>query len=132
VINDTYGRHTGDCILRELAVLDLASVRESELLARYGGEECALILPNTALAQAQSPAVRLWPKVQEHCFIHHEEVIPITTISLGVASTGTREVTRQEVLMHTADAALYRTKEAGRSRYIVAYGNQAFRCARNH
>jgi diguanylate cyclase (GGDEF)-like protein len=127
VINDTYGHQTGDFILQELAALGLASVRKSDLLARYGGEEFALILPDTDLAQAQILAGRLWQKVQEHRFIHHEEVIPIT-ISLGVASTGTVDVTRKEELIRAADAALYRAKEAGRNRYVVAYGDQVFRC----
>jgi two-component system, cell cycle response regulator len=126
-INDTYGHQTGDFILQELAALGLASVRKSDLLARYGGEEFALILPDTDLAQAQILAGRLWQKVQEHRFIHHEEVISIA-ISLGIASTGTPEVTRKEELIHAADAALYRAKEAGRNRYVVAYGDQVFRC----
>jgi diguanylate cyclase (GGDEF)-like protein len=127
VINDTYGHQTGDFILKELAALGLASVRKSDLLARYGGEEFALILPDTDLTQAQILAGRLWQKVQEYRFIYHEEVIPIA-ISLGVASTGTREVTRKEELIHAADAALYRAKESGRNRYVVAYEDQVFRC----
>jgi diguanylate cyclase (GGDEF)-like protein len=102
-------------------------VRKSDLLARYGGEEFALILPDTDLAQAQILAGRLWQKVQDHRFIHHEEVIPIA-ISLGVASTRTLEVTRKEDLIRAADAALYRAKETGRNRYVLAYGNQVFRC----
>jgi diguanylate cyclase (GGDEF)-like protein len=126
-INDTYGHQTGDFILQELAALGLASVRKSDLLARYGGEEFALILPDTDLAQAQILAGRLWQKVQDHRFIHHEEVIPIA-ISLGVASTRTLEVTRKEDLIRAADAALYRAKETGRNRYVLAYGNQVFRC----
>ena len=126
-INDTYGHQTGDFILQELAALGLASVRKSDLLARYGGEEFALILPDTDLAQAQILAGRLWQKVQDHRFIHHAEVIPIA-ISLGVASTRTLEVTRKEDIIRAADAALYRAKEAGRNRYVVAYGNQVFRC----
>jgi diguanylate cyclase (GGDEF)-like protein len=126
-INDTYGHQTGDFILQELAALGLASVRKSDLLARYGGEEFALILPDTDLAQAQILAGRLWQKVQEYRFIQHEEAIPIA-ISLGVASTGTLDVTRKEELIRAADAALYRAKEAGRNRYVVAYGDQVFRC----
>jgi two-component system, cell cycle response regulator len=126
-VNDTYGHQTGDFILQELAALGLASVRKADLLARYGGEEFALILPDTDLARAQILAGRLWKKVQEHRFIHHEEVIPIA-ISLGVASTGTLEVTRKEELIRAADAALYRAKEAGRNRYVVAHGDQVFHC----
>ena len=126
-INDTFGHQTGDFILQELAALGRASVRKSDLLARYGGEEFALILPDTDLAQAQILAGRLWQKVQEHRFMHHEEVIPIT-VSLGVASTKTLEVTRKEELIRAADAALYRAKETGRNRYVVAHGDQVFHC----
>jgi diguanylate cyclase (GGDEF)-like protein len=126
-INDTYGHQTGDFILQELATLSLASVRKSDLLARYGGEEFALILPDTDLARAQSLAERLRRKVQDYRFIHHNAVISMT-ISLGVASTGTPDVTCKEDLMRTADAALYRAKGAGRNRYVVARGGQLFHC----
>ena len=50
------------------------------------------------------------------------------TISLGVASTGTPDVTCKEDLVRTADAALYRAKGAGRKRYVVAHGGQIFHC----
>ena len=55
-----------------------------------------------------------------------EEVINIA-ISLGVASTGTPDVTRKEDLIRAADAALYRAKEAGRNRWFVAHGDEVFR-----
>jgi diguanylate cyclase (GGDEF)-like protein len=56
---------------------------------------------------------------------HQNEVIPMT-ISLGVASTGTPDVTCKEDLMRAADAALYRAKGAGRNRYVVTHGGQVF------
>src|SRR6266436_88545 len=62
--------------------------------------------------------------------VHNEEVIHIA-ISLGVASTGTPDVTHKEDLIRAADAALYRAKDAGRNRYCVAHGGEVFHCSQD-
>ncbi len=129
-VNDTYGHQIGDFILKELATLSLTTVRKADMLARYGGEEFALILPDTDLARAQRLSDRLWKQVQEYRFVHNEEVIHIT-ISLGVASTGTPDMTHKEDLIRAADAALYRAKDAGRNRYCVAHGGEVFHCSQD-
>lgn len=129
-INDTYGHQTGDDILKELAALGQASIRKTDLLARYGGEEFALVLPDTDLQRAQILAQRLWQKVQEHHFVHGDEVIHLT-ISLGVASAGTLHITSKEELIRSADTAMYRAKHAGRNQIYVAHGVQHLYCPHN-
>ena len=124
-INDTYGHQTGDYILKELAALSQTSVRKTDILARYGGEEFALMLPDTDLPRAQILAERIWRKVQEHHFMHSNEVLHIT-ISLGLASTGILPVANKEDLIRSADAAMYRAKHAGRNHIYVAHSGQHF------
>lgn len=124
-INDTYGHQTGDYILKELAAVSQASVRKTDILARYGGEEFALVLPDTDIQQAQILGHRIWQKVQEHPFMHGNEVIRVT-ISLGLASAGTLKVASKEALIRSADAAMYRAKHAGRNHIYVAQSDETF------
>lgn len=114
VYNDTYGHPQGDVVLRELARLLKEGSRTSDTVARYGGEEFAIILPETDQSRAQNIGNRLREQVEEHVF-PGEERLPSgrLTISVGVAThrlNGTKEV-----LLHTADTAMYMAKHAGRN-----------------
>ena len=119
IYNDTYGHPQGDMVLRELARLLRETSRTSDIVARYGGEEFAIILPETDRVSAQKIGHRLRERVELHPF-PGEERLPrgALTISVGVAIhtlAGTREV-----LLQSADAALYKAKRAGRNRVCVA------------
>lgn len=124
-VNDRWGHPFGDHVLRELARLVAANVRESDILGRYGGEEFALALPETAEAAALGVGEKLRAAVEEHEF-RTEDTPPVDeppvriTISIGVASLPVEEEQDEVELIGRADQALYEAKRTGRNR-VVAY-----------
>jgi diguanylate cyclase (GGDEF)-like protein len=112
-INDSNGHLVGDTILREFADLARDSIRDSDLLGRYGGDEFMLILPDTDLKGAVMHAERL--RVYAH-FLDFQQCLAQKHISLsiGVAQYQGGESIRD--LIARADAALYRAKQHGRNR----------------
>ncbi len=114
-VNDTCGHPAGDLVLKEVAAIFQRAVRSYDWVGRYGGEEFLLILPGTSFAGARLRAEQLRIAVQE-AYIHDgQRVIPITA-SFGVASGFP---SNYEVLIHTADGALYRAKDNGRNCVIA-------------
>lgn len=119
-INDTYGHPFGDQVLRAVAQVLQTLVREPALAARVGGEEFAVLLPDTALDQAQAMAERLRATVAASRVRRkgHDEPIERITLSLGVASW--RRGDAAEAFIDHADRALYTAKAAGRDRVWVS------------
>ncbi|WP_456385734.1 GGDEF domain-containing protein [Desulfolithobacter sp.] len=120
-INDNYGHSTGDLVLKQLGQIILDEVRETDIVARYGGEEIAIIFPETSLPQAMSLAERIRRRVARADFappdIHSDREISLT-ISIGVASLDS-ETTSVSYLLEKADKALYAAKQAGRNRVVA-------------
>jgi len=118
--NDRYGHLAGDHALRETAEVLRRNARDVDILARYGGEEYAIILPETDLNQAAFQAERIRAAVATHAF-RGKESSPQgdLTVSIGVA-TLTPGMRKIEQLVHDADQALYRAKGQGRNRLELA------------
>lgn len=113
-INDTYGHHAGDVILKELGSLISNKTRTSDVACRYGGEEFVLILPETSQVEAFELLDRLREIVAEEIF--NKSAKPIkATISVGVAQLDLSDKTPVD-FCERADKALYRAKEGGRNR----------------
>ena len=114
-VNDTWGHQTGDLVLRHLAELCLRHLREVDSMGRVGGEEFAVLLPDTGGVDAVRAAQRLRQAVEEAQIQSPSGQIIKITISLGVASlrSGEEDFTG---LMQRADQALYRAKDKGRNR----------------
>jgi diguanylate cyclase (GGDEF)-like protein len=110
-INDTYGHDVGDDVLKEVASRIASSTRQSDFVARIGGEEFAVILPETPLFEAMQAAEKIRAIVAATP-IEHLDV----TVSLGVANALHSRVTGTSELFHAADQALYRAKANGRNR----------------
>jgi diguanylate cyclase (GGDEF)-like protein len=118
-INDTYGHPAGDEVLRNLATLVITTMRTSDLIIRYGGEEFAVILPMTDLAGCKVFAERLRRRVEEMETVIAGFAIRIT-ISLGLTSFETAMMAvNKSQLINAADAALYQAKQSGRNRVGV-------------
>ncbi len=103
--NDTMGHVRGDEILKKLADIMNANIRDSDLIFRYGGEEFCVLLPGVPLNGAQKIAERIREQV-ERDFIGHR--VPIT-VSIGVSSSE-GDVHNAEFLLDMADKAMYRAK----------------------
>ena len=113
-INDTYGHHAGDVILKELGSLISNKTRTSDVACRYGGEEFVLILPETSQVEAFELLDRLREIVAEEIF--NKSAKPIkATISVGVAQLDLSDKSPVD-FCERADKALYRAKEGGRNR----------------
>ena len=111
-INDTWGHEAGDEVLRQVAVRLAECVRTVDVLARYGGEEIAVLLPQTTVAGATDLAGRLRHAVGSRPVKFKGEEIPVTA-SFGVASYPDA-VPAGDGLFRAADRALYEAKQAGR------------------
>ncbi|MCL5961410.1 MAG: diguanylate cyclase [Chloroflexi bacterium] len=119
-INNSYGHLAGDIVLKGVAEIILAGMREYDVAARFGGEEFALILPETHPGQARIIADRLRRDVEEARFVVPTNVQPIrVTLSFGIASFPDHGQKQDEVL-HQADLALYYSKLNGRNQVWVA------------
>ncbi|MBI3762768.1 MAG: diguanylate cyclase [Chloroflexi bacterium] len=117
-INDTYGHAAGDQVLRAVAALCRESLREVDVVGRYGGEEFALILPESDVVNAQIAAERLCQQVAQQAFATDRGPLSVT-VSLGVASLDDSCVSL-DGLLERADRALYAAKQAGRNQVCVA------------
>jgi len=112
-INDSYGHGTGDDVLRELAIVLRNSVRLSDKVFRYGGEEFVLILPETKGEDALILAERIREKVSTFSFSVIRNKI---SISLGISQS--HEGISEEVLLQRADKRLYVAKQSGRNMVV--------------
>ncbi|MFI5239823.1 MAG: diguanylate cyclase [Gemmatimonadales bacterium] len=116
-VNDTYGHQAGDEVLKRVSLVLQQEIRNVDLCARYGGEEMALLLPQTDLAGGCQLAERLRIAVGDRPFVIGGREIRVT-ISLGVATypEGARD---RDELFSAADRALYGAKRAGRNQVVA-------------
>lgn len=114
--NDTYGHLAGDELLRKLSHLIQAGVRKVDLVVRFGGEEFAIVMPNTDIGGAEIVAEKIRKVVEAEEFypIPGKQTTPVT-ISFGIAAYPIHAKTKEELLNY-ADDALYAAKQAGRNR----------------
>jgi diguanylate cyclase (GGDEF)-like protein len=114
-VNDTYGHAMGDQVLQSVVRSCCSQLREADLMGRYGGEEFVILLPHTAIDEAQKVAERLRHEIET---AKTETGKGPLTISLGVA-VWDETCKNAEALIERADQALYRAKNAGRNRVGV-------------
>lgn len=113
-INDTYGHITGDVVLREFGGLLAQTARAGDLVARTGGEEFSILLPETDPSGAFRAAIRVCDTVRSHEFMVNGKRLHIT-ISVGVVSTNGSSADSPDMNMkERADQALYAAKRGGR------------------
>lgn len=114
LINDTYGHEAGDAVLREVGRLLLAEVRESDIAARIGGEEFAVLLPESSQEHAMELAERL-RNTLDGLKVRYKQTMLRPTASFGVAMLSPDD-DRLESLLSRADEAMYLSKADGRNR----------------
>lgn len=122
-INDEHGHETGDLVLERVAEALRQNVRASDFVARIGGEEFAMILPETQLHEA----VVVSEKIRRAISSPHSGDIPRTTVSVGVSSIPHSHFTSRREMLRSSDLALYRAKDRGRDRVEIerrAYPNR--------
>ena len=111
--NDKVGHQTGDQILKEVARVVQNMVREKDIVCRYGGEEFAIILPDTTMDGAMVIAERIRQAVEKHTPDAQRPFLKVT-LSLGIASAPIHSINREH-LVEFADKALYECKRGGRN-----------------
>ncbi len=115
LINDTYGHQVGDSILMQLADLLQNNVRETDTVARFGGEEFIILMPNTSVEEGYSFAERIRKTIMEKVFSVGSVTLQITS-SFGVSSMGDINSQNLEDYYLLADRALYLAKQSGKNR----------------
>lgn len=112
-INDTYGHHAGDIVLRSLSLAAMEQKRAQDTFGRLGGEEFGLIMPETALEQAIVVAERI-RRIWEESPVKLDEELIRSTMSIGVAEALSADESLED-LLRRADRMLYKAKEQGRN-----------------
>ncbi|MGZ4968089.1 MAG: GGDEF domain-containing protein [Methylobacter sp.] len=118
-VNDTFGHQTGDNVLRYTANLMKQHITEQHYAARYGGEEMAIIMPNTPLNKAMEVAEKIRTALAKHPLKlkGSKKSIGKVTMSIGISSFKTDDSI--ESLIERADKAMYRAKDNGRNQIMI-------------
>jgi diguanylate cyclase (GGDEF)-like protein len=117
-VNDTYGHHCGDIVLKTIGQMIRSGTRRSDVVVRFGGEEFAILLPETSLANAVTKGELCRSTVSEMEIEAEEHRIRVT-ISVGIAACTVNQDMTAEGLIRAADEALYFSKRQGRNRITV-------------
>jgi diguanylate cyclase (GGDEF)-like protein/PAS domain S-box-containing protein len=120
-VNDTYGHEAGDTVLQAVGRWLHANIRTGDISCRYGGDEFVLILPEATLKATTNRAQRICEGIRKMKFEDQGKPLGIMTVSAGVAAFPQHGQTR-DALLAAVDAALYRAKEQGRDRVVIADG----------
>lgn len=115
-INDTYGHACGDLALQHVTMIIKNNVRESDVLARLGGEEFAVIFSNTSLEEGERICERIREAIEKTEFMYKNKPIYLT-ISIGMSQFQGESVYE---FMDKTDKALFKAKENGRNQVVVA------------
>lgn len=113
-VNDSYGHPEGDVVLKAVSKLIKDTIREVDIVARFGGEEFVILLPETDKENAVILSERLREKISELTF----EQVPGVTVSLGISGYP-NDGTDIDKLIKKADAALYKAKQTGRNKSVI-------------
>jgi len=117
--NDTHGHQTGDLVLKQFARLIRQNTRQTDICCRYGGEEMAVVLPETGMQEAAMLASKLCATIRNHVFTGTSDQELSVTSSIGVAEYSKIFDTPAQ-MVEAADAALYQAKRLGRNRVELA------------
>ncbi len=118
-VNDTYGHEAGDLVLKKLGDYLLKNIRMEDMACRYGGEEFAVVLVDTNLADIEKKMNTICHEIREQLSVNFAGATLRITASAGAAAFPTHSSNIQEVL-NFADTALYQAKKKGRDKAIVA------------
>ncbi|OBY75036.1 diguanylate cyclase [Acinetobacter gyllenbergii] len=114
--NDCYGHQMGDQVISSIAKTIKSSIRHMDFIARYGGEEFVVLLPETSAQGAYAVATNIYRAIDRLMIPHDKSLVSNhVTISLGITVFNGNPKISQEMLIHTADKALYRAKQLGRN-----------------
>src|SRR5215218_5211475 len=122
-INDTHGHLFGSRALVEAATVIRGSARETDVVARFGGDEFALILPDTGAEGAYAVGERIRERIADHIFLQGDGLHFHLTASIGVATLPDVAASAEE-LVRSADAAMYRVKGSGKNGIFIARGEE--------
>jgi diguanylate cyclase (GGDEF)-like protein len=123
-VNDTYGHLAGSRALVEAAMVIRRSARETDVVARFGGDEFALVLPDTGSEGAAAVGERIRERIAEHAFLEDAGLNIHLTLSVGVATLPDVAASAEE-LVRAADTAMYEVKGSGKNGIFIARGEQA-------
>lgn len=122
LVNDTFGHRIGDRVLEEVSGTLAHAARSADLVSRYGGDEFAIIAPETGRDEAFRLAERMRMKIEATPLQVGELQIPMT-VSAGIASAPDDALPDAAAMIDEADRALYKAKEQGRNRTVLAQGS---------
>lgn len=117
-VNDSYGHLVGDKILRELTKLCYNSLRDRDIIGRYGGEEFGILLYDTSIQETHHVIERIRMLISNHPFYVDDEESIHLTVSFGVYRPDLTKETDLNVIFKKADIGLYKAKENGRDRVV--------------
>lgn len=120
-INDTYGHMAGDQVLQQFAEILQSNTRKNDVIARWGGEEFAIILLQTNIKEAYKIADRIRTIIENHLF-SYERITCKITVSIGIASAKEGADVGTEQFIKIADEALYKAKKKKNFIVTVAEG----------